>query len=76
VFVAGHDFASLRPGEYCRGDNCKGVSSLVDLCSLADVVKVDDEFVAHSGVLNQREVDEIKNARVEMRKAVEAAWGA
>ncbi|MEO6783451.1 MAG: hypothetical protein ABI196_21590 [Bradyrhizobium sp.] len=51
------------------------MSSLVDLCSLADVVQVDDQFVAHAGTVNQREVDEIKNARIEMRKAMEAAWG-
>jgi hypothetical protein len=76
MFVAGHDFASLRPGEHCQGSDCKGVSSLVDLTSLADVVQDGDSFVAHTGVLNKREIGEIKNARDEMRKVIEMAWGA
>lgn len=74
VFVAGHEFKSLRPGEQCQGEDCKGVSSLVDLTSLADVLHDGDSFVAHTGVLNEREIEEIKAARDEMRKVMETAW--
>jgi hypothetical protein len=75
MLVAGHDFKSLRPGEHCQGEDCKGVSSLIDLTSLCDVLQDGDSFVAHTGVLNEREINEIKAARDELRRAIEMAWG-
>lgn len=75
MFVAGHEFKSLRPGEHCQGQDCKGVSSLVDLTSLSDIIQAGDGFVAHVGVLNESEIREIRAARDEMRRVLEIAWG-
>jgi hypothetical protein len=71
TFVAGHKFNSLRPGEQCIGEDCKGVSSLVSLTSLADVLQMNDDGIAHSGLLNEREIGEIKGARDQIRQQME-----
>jgi hypothetical protein len=39
---------------------------------LADVLQMNDDGIAHSGLLNEREIGEIKGARDQIRQQMEA----
>ena len=72
--VAGHSFPAIVPGARCEHPaGCSGVQSLTELVALADVVKVGDVGIAHTGTLSPTEVDQIRDARDRIRRGCEAA---
>ncbi len=73
--IAGHDFLTARPGEYCQREGCQGIRSFVELIALHEILKLGEAGVAHYGNLEQAELDQIRAAKVEIDQQMTAIFG-
>lgn len=75
--IACHFFKSLTPGEYCCRDDrpCEGVSSLVELCSMAETVREGDTGISHWGGITMAEKTQMQNAAQKLREHMEKVFG-
>lgn len=65
--VAGHNFRCVAPGEFCQNlDSCRGEASLMRLIELAEIVKVGDDNIAHTGALSSHERESILQAKKDL----------